>query len=145
MATHTHPSVRPSIPSSPAPRGLAVLVAADRPQDAEVLALTLEAVGCDVVTTSVGPETVDLAVLAQPDAVILVATAPGWESVPAAIAERSAWQKPFVITVTAPGLGHGVPNVHAALERPVSPDVLAEIVRRFREFRAGLDGFDPSI
>lgn len=145
MAVPTAPSVRPSISNHSVPRGLSVLVAADREQDAEVLALTLEAVGCDVVTTTVGPGTVDLAVLAQPDAVVLVPNTPGWESVPAAIAERSAWRKPFVVTLTASSARAAVPGVHAALERPVCPDVLAGLVRRFREFLAGLDGFDPAI
>jgi CheY-like chemotaxis protein len=125
-------------------RRLSVLVAADREQDAEVLALTLEAVGCVVVTTTVGAETVDLAFLGQPDAVVLVPTRPGWEGVPAAIAERAAWRKPLVVTLTA-GAGVGVPGVHAALQRPVSPELLAGLVRRFREFLAGLDGFDPAI
>ncbi|AWM39404.1 hypothetical protein GobsT_22750 [Gemmata obscuriglobus] len=145
MAALTTPSVRPSVSNQLPQRGLSVLVAADRERDSEVLALTLEAVGCEVVTTTVGPGAVDLAVLAQPDAVVLVPTGPGWESVPAAIAERSAWRKPFVVTLTAHGEGLAVPGVHAALERPVSPDVLAGLVRRFREFLAGLDGFDPAI
>lgn len=144
MAAYVTPSVRPSVSNIPAPRGLSVLIAADREQDAEVLALTLEAVGCEVVTTTVGPETTDLAVLVQPDAVVLAPTRPGWEALPAAIADRAAWRKPFVVTLTA-GVGADVPGVHAALERPVCPDVLAGLVRRFREFLAGLDGFDPAI
>ena len=145
MSALATPSVRPSIPNHTAPRGLSVVVAADRERDAEVLVLVLEAVGCEVVTTTIGPEIVDLAFLAQPDAIVLVPTRPGWEAVPGAIADRAAWRKPFVVTLTAPGAGAEVPGVHAALERPVSPELLAGLVRRFREFLAGLDGFDPAI
>lgn len=145
MTASVTPSVRPSITTNPAPRGLSVLVAADRETDAEVLALTLEAVGCEVVTTTVGVATVDLVLCTQPDAVVLAPTKPGWEVVPATIAERSAWRKPLVVALAARGTVTEVPGVHAILERPVSPDVLAGLVRRFREFLAGLDGFDPAI
>ncbi|MBN9521981.1 response regulator [bacterium] len=146
MAALSTPVVRPSINERPVTRGLSVVVAADRPQDAEVLALTLEAVGCEVATTVLGPATVDLAFLAQPDAVILAPTAAGWESVPAALADRAAWRKPFVIALTALGSGAElVPGVHAAAERPVSPALLTGLVNRLRELLAGIRAFDPVI
>ena len=145
MLAPSVPSIRPSIPGQPAARGLSVLVAASSQRDAEVIALALETVGCEVATTTVGPEVVDLAFLAQPDAIVLAPTAPGWETVPAAIADRAAWRKPFVVTLTTRAVGSSVHGVHAALERPVSPDLLVGLVRRFREFLAGLDGFDPAI
>jgi CheY-like chemotaxis protein len=146
MASLTTPPVRPSIVSRPPARGLSVLVVADRSWDAEVLALTLEALGCEVAATPVGPAAVDLAYLAQPDAVVMVTGEPGWEAVPAAIHERAGWRKPLVVALTAPGTPAGeTPGVHVAVERPVSPDLLAGLVRRFRELLAGLDGFDPAI
>lgn len=144
MSVPTNTPVRPSISGRPVQRGLSVLIAAGNEQDSEVLTLTLEALGCEVVATTIGPEVVDLVARTQTDAVVLAPRAPGWEVLPPAIAERAAWRKPFVIALTA-GPVPAVPGVHAALGRPVSPDVLAGIVRRFREFLAGLDGFDPAI
>lgn len=146
MATLATPTVRPSVSTRPVTRGLSVLVAADRPRDAEVVALTLEALGCDVATTVLGPEAVDIAFLGQPDAVLLVPAVPGWEAIPAALADRAAWRKPFVVALTAPGAGTGpTSGVHATVDRPASPDLLAGLVRRFREVLSGLDGFDPVI
>lgn len=143
MSTATTPSVRPSVVENPVTRGLSVVIAADRPHDAEVIALTLEHLGCDVAATALGPAAVDLAFLAQPEVVILAPTTPGWEGVPATLADRAGWRKPFVIAV-----GHGaraVPGVHAAADRPVSPAVLTGLVRRLRELLAGVRGFDPAI
>jgi CheY-like chemotaxis protein len=145
MAALSPPVVRPSINDRPATRGLSVVVAADRPQDAEVLALTLEALGCEVVTTTIGHTTIDLAFLAQPEVVILAPTGPGWEAVPEALADRAAWRKPFVIALTASTAGEAVPGVHATADRPVSPDLLSSLVNRLRALLAGIQGFDPAI
>jgi CheY-like chemotaxis protein len=146
MTAFAAPSVLPSVSTRPVTRGLAVVVAADRPQDAEVLALTLEAVGCEVATTTLGPAAVDLAFLAQPDAVVLAPTGAGWEAVPAALADRAGWRKPFVVTLTASGTGAElVPGVHATIERPVSAALLSGLVRRLRELLAGIQTFDPAI
>jgi hypothetical protein len=143
MATATTPSLRSSVAESPVTRGLSVVIAADRPQDADVIALTLEHLGCDVATTALGPAAVDLAFLAQPEVVILAPTKAGWEGVPAALADRAGWRKPFVVAV---GSGaRTVPGVHAAADRPVSPALLTGLVRRLRELLAGVRGFDPAI
>src|SRR4051794_41029078 len=134
MTTTSNPTVRPSVVDRPATRGLSVLVAADRTLDAEVLALTLETLGCEVAAAPLGQAAVDLAYLAQPDAVVLVTGKGGWEAVPAAVADRAGWRKPFVVALTAPGTGTATPpGVHVAVERPVSPELLAGLVRRFRE------------
>jgi DNA-binding response OmpR family regulator len=145
MAALTTSVIRPSISDRPVTRGLSVVVAADRPQDAEVLALTLEALGCEVATTTIGPTTIDLAFLAQPEVVILAPAGPGWGAVPEALAERAAWRKPFVIALTAPTAGDAVPGVHATADRPVSPDQLSDLVSRLRELLAGIQEFDPVI
>ena len=121
------------------------MVAADRPQDAEVLALTLEALGCEVATTPIGPTTLDLAFLAQPEVVILAPTGPGWAALPEALAEQAAWRKPFVIALTAPTAGGAVPGVHATADRPVSPERLGDLVGRLRDLLADVQGFDPAI
>jgi CheY-like chemotaxis protein len=146
MAVLSTPSVRPSVPTRPVTRGLSVIVAADRPQDAEVLVLTLEGVGCEVATTVLGPVTLDLAFLADPDIVILAPMGTGWETLPAALADRAGWRKPYVVALTAPGAGAAsVPGVHAALDRPVSPALLTDLVTRLRELLAGIQDFDPVI
>lgn len=146
MATTSTPVVQPTVVDYPVTRGLSVLVVADRTQDAEVLALTLETLGCEVATAPLGPAAVDLAYLGQPDAVVVVTGKDGWETVPAAIADRAGWRKPLVVALVGRGAGvETPPGVHVAVERPVSPDLLAGLVRRFRELLAGVCGFDPVI
>jgi DNA-binding response OmpR family regulator len=123
-----------------------VVVVADRSADAVVLAMTLEAVACEVVTTAVSPAAVDLIQLVQPDVVVIVGGAVGWETVPKAIGDRAGWRKPFVVALTAPGQAERpVDGLHLAFDRPVSPDLLSGLVKRFRALLAGIDGFDPVI
>lgn len=136
--------IAPTIPA--ATRGLSVIVAADRSADAEVLALTLEAVGCVVLTTAFEPAVAELTQLVQPDVVIAVVNTPDWQAIPQAVAERAGWRKPFFVALTLPGTDtHPVEGVHLSLNRPVSPEVLYGLVRRFRSLLASIDGFDPKI
>ncbi|MDB5310512.1 MAG: hypothetical protein JWO38_4714 [Gemmataceae bacterium] len=142
-----------SPPRTPPPataRGLSVLVVGGSPTDTERLTLILEATGCDVATTPGGLAAADLAYLAQPDVVILATDTANECELAREILGRAGWRRPFLVALTERGDAEAArwfreAGVHLTAERPVDPDLLCGLLRRFRSLLVGIEGFDPAI
>jgi CheY-like chemotaxis protein len=139
----------PTLEGSPEPpergkAGLRILVVEDHADTAASLALLLRREGHEVQVAPEGPAAVGAVQVAPPDVVLLDIGLPGmsgWE-VARWVTEQPAEKRPLLVAITGYGREEDRRRSEAAgidlhLVKPVDPDQLLGLLRRFRRVAGG--------
>ena len=129
--------------------GLRVLVIAAPAESVEPWAGALRAAGHQVDVVTDGPSALRLAHAAPPDVVVLDAAGLGG-ALARGIEEQAGWRKPFVIALVEPAQPLSPrPSADAGIDlhlvKPLDPDGLLGLLRRFQRIVQDVEGFDPGI